>query len=56
MTTYTDPYASSQETTEGRVYSVTGGDWDALVTEIGAAPFNSWRASLNFGIRGRDSN
>ena len=32
MTTFTDPYASSQETTEGRVYSVTGGDWDALVT------------------------
>ena len=36
MTTFTDPYASSQETTEGRVYSVTGGDWDSLVTEIGA--------------------
>jgi len=27
--------ASSRETTEGRVYSVTGGDWDSLVTEIG---------------------
>ena len=31
-----DAYASSQETTEGRVYSVTGGDWDSLSTEIGA--------------------
>ena len=35
MTT-ADPYASSRETTEGRVYSVTGNDWDSLVTEIGA--------------------
>jgi NADH-quinone oxidoreductase subunit D len=35
MTTH-DPYASSRETTEGRVYSVTGNDWDSLVTEIGA--------------------
>ena len=34
--TPTDPYASSRETTEGRVYSVTGNDWDSLVTEIGA--------------------
>ena len=32
----TDPYASVRETTEGRVYSVTCGDWDDLVTEIGA--------------------
>jgi len=30
-----DMYAPSQETTEGRVYSVTGGDWDSLITEIG---------------------
>ena len=35
MSTFTDPYASARETTEGRVYSVTGGDWDSLVTEIG---------------------
>ncbi len=27
MTT-TDPYAGVRETTEGRVYTVTGGDWD----------------------------
>jgi NADH-quinone oxidoreductase subunit D len=30
----TDPYAGSYETTEGRVYSVSGGDWDT----IAAAP------------------
>ena len=30
-----DSYASATDTTEGRVYSVTGGDWEALVTEIG---------------------
>ena len=35
MTTNFDAYASSRETTEGRVYSVTGGDWDSLTTEIG---------------------
>ena len=35
MSTYADPYASSRETTEGTVFSVTGGDWDSLVTEIG---------------------
>jgi len=30
----TDPYAaSSRETTEGTVYTVTGGDWDELVTD-----------------------
>ena len=37
MTINQDAYAPSQETTEGRVYSVTGGDWDSLVTEIGQA-------------------
>ena len=37
MTTTFDPYASSRETTEGTVYSVTGGDWDSLVSEIGEA-------------------
>ncbi|MBA2415849.1 MAG: NADH-quinone oxidoreductase subunit D, partial [Geodermatophilaceae bacterium] len=30
MTTKTDPYAAgSRETTEGRVYTVTGGDWES---------------------------
>ncbi|MQA08261.1 MAG: NADH-quinone oxidoreductase subunit D [Pseudonocardiaceae bacterium] len=32
MTT-TDPYASSRETTEGRVYTVTGGDWDEFLED-----------------------
>jgi NADH-quinone oxidoreductase subunit D len=36
MTTFIDPYSSSRETTEGTVFSVTGGDWNELVTEIGA--------------------
>jgi NADH-quinone oxidoreductase subunit D len=31
-----DPYASSRETTEGTIYSVTGGEWDDVVTEIGS--------------------
>ena len=35
MTTF-DPYASSRETTEGTVYSVTGGDWNELISEIGS--------------------
>ncbi|MEY2691107.1 MAG: hypothetical protein RLZ80_374, partial [Actinomycetota bacterium] len=35
MTTF-DPYASSRETTEGTVYSVTGGDWNELTAEIGS--------------------
>lgn len=30
-----DPYAGARETTEGRVYTVTGGDWDELAAEIG---------------------
>ncbi|MGH4023098.1 MAG: NADH dehydrogenase subunit D, partial [Pseudonocardiaceae bacterium] len=28
-----DPYAEARETTEGRVYTVTGGDWDTLVDD-----------------------
>jgi len=47
MSTYADPYASSRETTEGRVYSVTGGDWDALATEIGAT--KEERVGVNMG-------
>jgi NADH-quinone oxidoreductase subunit D len=30
MTT-ADPYASARETTEGPVYTVTGGDWESLL-------------------------
>jgi NADH-quinone oxidoreductase subunit D len=29
----TDPYAPATETTEGTVYTVTGGDWDTLIDE-----------------------
>ena len=47
MSTTFDPYASSRETTEGTVYSVTGGDWDDLVTEIGAT--QEERVVLNMG-------
>lgn len=42
-----DPYASSRETTEGTVFSVTGGDWDSLVTEIGQA--KEERVVVNMG-------
>ena len=44
---YADPYASSRETTEGTVFSVTGGDWDSLVTEIGQA--KEERVVVNMG-------
>ena len=42
-----DPYASSRETTEGRVYSVTGSDWDEFATEIGAT--KEERVVVNMG-------
>ena len=42
-----DPYAASRETTEGRVYSVAGNDWDQLVTEIGAT--KEERVVVNMG-------
>jgi NADH-quinone oxidoreductase subunit D len=32
--TTTDPYASARDTTEGRIYTVTGGDWDTLAEDI----------------------
>ena len=47
MSTYKDPYAASRETTEGTVFSVTGGDWDSLVTEIGQA--KEERVVVNMG-------
>jgi len=46
VTTF-DPYAPSRDTTEGKVFSVTGGDWDALVQEIGAA--KEERVVVNMG-------
>ncbi len=42
-----DPYAPSRDTTEGVVFSVIGGDWDSLVTEIGAT--KEERVVVNMG-------
>jgi NADH-quinone oxidoreductase subunit D len=44
--TTTDPYASSRETTEGRVYTVTGGDWESLLT---GDPISDERLVVNMG-------
>ena len=46
MTTF-DPYAPSRDTTEGKVFSVTGGDWDALIQDIGAT--KEERVVVNMG-------
>src|SRR4051794_41647706 len=46
MTTTSDPYAGSRETTEGRVYTVTGGDWDST---LGADPHENERLVVNMG-------
>ena len=40
-------FASSRETTEGRIYSVTGGDWDDVARDIGSA--NEERVVVNMG-------
>jgi NADH-quinone oxidoreductase subunit D len=58
-TTYNpaDPYAGSRETTEGRVYTVTGGDWDqTLGTEAyGEEPGSRRTPSTATGSRARPS-
>ena len=36
MTT-TDPYATTRDTTEGKVFTVTGQDWDSVVSGLGDA-------------------
>lgn len=41
-----DSFSPSRQTTEGRVYSVTGGDWDAV---IGGDPIGEERIVLNMG-------
>jgi NADH-quinone oxidoreductase subunit D len=41
-----DFYTPSRETTEGRVYNVTGGDWDAI---FGGEPVSDERLVLNMG-------
>jgi NADH-quinone oxidoreductase subunit D len=46
VTTF-DPYAPSRDTTEGKVFSVTGGEWDSLVQEIGAT--KEERVVVNMG-------
>jgi NADH-quinone oxidoreductase subunit D len=40
-------FASSRETTEGPIYSVTGGDWDQVASEIGSA--KEERVVVNMG-------
>ncbi|MBA3524936.1 MAG: NADH-quinone oxidoreductase subunit D [Geodermatophilaceae bacterium] len=46
MTTTSDPYAGARETTEGRVYTVTGGDWD---TTFGGDAPEEERLVVNMG-------
>lgn len=40
-------YATERETTEGRVFTVTGGDWDDVVS--GVDPINEGRIVVNMG-------
>ncbi|HZC71605.1 MAG TPA: NADH-quinone oxidoreductase subunit D [Jatrophihabitans sp.] len=43
----TDAYAPYRTTTEGRVYNLTGGDWDAAIADVGAAGHD--RLVMNMG-------
>jgi NADH-quinone oxidoreductase subunit D len=43
----TDPYAAARETTEGKVYTVSGGDWDSFAAE--AAELAEGRLIVNMG-------
>ena len=47
MSQTNNTYNSARETTEGRIYSGTGGDWDDLVTEIGST--QEERVVVNMG-------
>jgi NADH-quinone oxidoreductase subunit D len=47
MTETRDQYAPSRETTEGRVYNLTGGDWDQVIG--GIDPIGQERLVLNLG-------
>ena len=47
MSQTNNSYNRARETTEGRIYSVTGGDWDDLVTEIGST--QEERVVVNMG-------
>ncbi len=42
-----DAYAATRETTEGRVYTVTGGDWDAVAGDLGDVEYD--RVVVNMG-------
>ncbi|MEN3309461.1 MAG: NADH-quinone oxidoreductase subunit [Micromonosporaceae bacterium] len=44
----TDSYATSRETTEGRVFTVTGGDWDEVLGS-GDDPIRDERIVVNLG-------
>ena len=43
----TSNYATERETTEGKVFTVTGGDWDKVVS--GTDPINDERIVVNMG-------
>ncbi len=47
MSDTTDSYAPSRPTTEGRVYNLTGGDWDQVIS--GMDPIHEERLVLNMG-------
>jgi NADH-quinone oxidoreductase subunit D len=50
MTDTTDAYAPSRKTTEGRVYNLTGGDWDEMLSRVaGGDPIEEQRLVLNMG-------
>jgi NADH-quinone oxidoreductase subunit D len=42
-----DAYAPFRRTTEGRVYNLTGGDWDSAIADLGNAPTD--RLVMNMG-------
>jgi len=42
-----DPYAAARDTTEGRVYTVTGGDWGDVIADLGDVPEE--RVVVNMG-------
>jgi NADH-quinone oxidoreductase subunit D len=45
----TDSYATSRETTEGRVFTVTGGDWMDVLSSGGEDPIHDERIVVNLG-------
>ncbi|MFF1816007.1 NADH-quinone oxidoreductase subunit D [Kribbella sp. NPDC058245] len=47
MTETQDPYATTRDTTEGKVFTVTGQDWDSVVAGLGDEPEE--RVVVNMG-------